>query len=77
MDIIHQNTPAHQSQYHESYTWAMKAVQLLVPNNPPKVMMTMMIMIMMMMTMVMIMIIMVIKMMMMIGSFLCDNFHDT
>ena len=26
-----------QSQYHESYTWAMKAVQLLVPNNPPKV----------------------------------------
>merc|ERR1719158_2325117 len=25
------------SQYHESYTWAMKAVQLLVPNNPPKV----------------------------------------
>jgi len=26
------------SQYHESYTWAMKAVQLLVPNNPPKVM---------------------------------------
>ena len=26
-----------QSQYHESYKWAMKAVQLLVPSNPPKV----------------------------------------
>merc|ERR1719219_1118128 len=25
------------SQYHESYKWAMKAVQLLVPSNPPKV----------------------------------------
>ena len=60
-----QNPPRPQSQYHESYTWAMKAVQLLVPNNPPKVM-------------IVIVIFMVILIMIMImGNENYDNLYDT